>query len=520
MMLRFTEDSSDPRTIRVVIIGGGAAGLSALAALMRRPHFDAILLERQADIGGVWYQCDYPGLSLHSRSYSYKFHDFPPPPSDTEHATRNEILEYFSRYVESLGMAEHVHCHKHVGSVTFSDDAALIHKCHIHVEDLIAGQNHVLKCDYVICATGFSNAGVPTVPKFLGEERFTGKKIHSSELAAASLSKIKKKQAHVCLLGAGKSAYDLALQFAKHELLDRVTWVYRKSLWGLNYDFLYSDRPDKLALVMKHSQYLHTLRRFSEIPPVKELAREIVDGGMLLNVARDHGIYETRSAIYKPAEIELLKSNVRQIRSWVESLHGTTARLYNGASVEADYLVCCTGYGRARDLPVFQLASQGTPPVTVDPTNRPMLYRGMIDTRAPRLILFTGETIFPSQIFGFSVASEWAAHYIETMCAASIDVPAMSRCLAADDDAVNGKVREEYRYSWAAARETNSGGFGYFAGEASSRYLHQIFDDLGVEGTLAGEDDFAANLVFAASTDRTDFERLNQALTARLGEKR
>jgi len=48
----------------VVIVGGGASGLSAAGALQRR-GIDAVILEQDRDIGGVWAR-RYERLRLHT----------------------------------------------------------------------------------------------------------------------------------------------------------------------------------------------------------------------------------------------------------------------------------------------------------------------------------------------------------------------------------------------------------------------------------------------------------------------
>jgi len=48
----------------VVIIGGGAAGLSAAVELYRKGVTDIVLLEREEELGGVLRQCIHDGFGL------------------------------------------------------------------------------------------------------------------------------------------------------------------------------------------------------------------------------------------------------------------------------------------------------------------------------------------------------------------------------------------------------------------------------------------------------------------------
>ncbi len=52
------------REPRVVIIGAGLAGITALRVFTRRGFSDVTVLEKAADVGGVWHWNRYPGLTL------------------------------------------------------------------------------------------------------------------------------------------------------------------------------------------------------------------------------------------------------------------------------------------------------------------------------------------------------------------------------------------------------------------------------------------------------------------------
>src|SRR5262249_30874007 len=155
------------------------------------------------------------------------------------------------------------------------------------------------------------------------------------------LDKIKVLHANVCLLGAGKSAYDIALQFAKRGMCDNTTWIYKKFLWGLNYDFIYSDSPDKHPLMEKHVKYQYLRRRLPDSILLDSLAEEIIPGVLFLNIESNLILHESRSAIYRPGEISELRSNTRRIKSSIRSLGEESLKLENGHEVDADYIICC-----------------------------------------------------------------------------------------------------------------------------------------------------------------------------------
>ncbi len=79
---------------RIVIVGGGAAGLSAAGALKRR-GLDSIVLDRNAQIGDVWTQ-RYDRLRLHT-VYSSIAH-YPLPRHYPKYPTKAQYAEYLREY--------------------------------------------------------------------------------------------------------------------------------------------------------------------------------------------------------------------------------------------------------------------------------------------------------------------------------------------------------------------------------------------------------------------------------------
>ena len=504
----FCTEYSNGTANRVVVIGAGAAGLSALGALRRRGHSDVLLLEKDAALGGIWRQCDYPDLSIHTKSFSYRFYNFPAPSSRSEHATRQEILDYFQAYVNSFQLDKYILYRIRVTKIIYLEDDRIPHRCELHIEDEVMHTTHVIRCSYVICALGFTNAGTPNLPVLPGQKYFRGKQCHAIEVNEAMFNDIRERGSSVCLLGGGKSAYDLALQFTKRGLSQQITWIYEKFLWGLNYDFLYYSGWRELSkAAMNYHYYLYALRRQPDSINIRSMAQEIVKTGLLTNIDENNlNIHETRSAIYKPSEIALLRSSTKRVRTWAQSLGLQTISLENGSEVLADYVIYCTGFGRAGNLLSIERKAIDGRTSVADPRNQKMLYRGMIDANFPEIIFFAGEALFGQQLFGFSIAGEWVAQFIKKIEPHNRD--ALKRDVEFDDIAINGGVRPEFGYSWIS-NGSKSGGCGYLIGEASVRYLQQIFHDLGIDEGIV------TNL-YASLADQVGFEGLARRIEGQL----
>ena len=69
----WTKDDVAPSTdFSVIVIGAGMSGLAAAYRLSQAgvPH---VVLERNADVGGVWLQNIYPGCRLDTSNFNYSY---------------------------------------------------------------------------------------------------------------------------------------------------------------------------------------------------------------------------------------------------------------------------------------------------------------------------------------------------------------------------------------------------------------------------------------------------------------
>src|SRR5262245_60097592 len=86
----------------VIVVGGGASGLSAAAALSRR-GIDVVVLEQDSELGGTWAR-RYDRLHLHTvRQFSGLAH-FPIPRRYPAYLSRDDVVEYLREYARHFGL--------------------------------------------------------------------------------------------------------------------------------------------------------------------------------------------------------------------------------------------------------------------------------------------------------------------------------------------------------------------------------------------------------------------------------
>ena len=94
---------------RVVIIGAGFAGIGMAIALQQAGIEDFVVLDRADDLGGIWRDNSYPGLTCDIPSQLYSF-SFRPWRWSRRYPARDEILAYLHALVAEHGLGPRLRC--------------------------------------------------------------------------------------------------------------------------------------------------------------------------------------------------------------------------------------------------------------------------------------------------------------------------------------------------------------------------------------------------------------------------
>jgi cation diffusion facilitator CzcD-associated flavoprotein CzcO len=151
-------------TLEVLIVGGGASGLSAAGALKRRGH-DAVVLERDTRVGARW-AGRYERLHLHTvRRFSGLAH-YGIPSDYPRYVPKDLFARYLEEYAEQMGLD--VRLGARVTSVARDDGAWTAET-----------EKGTWRARVVIVATGRYNE--QRLPRWLGREEFRGRIVHSGD---------------------------------------------------------------------------------------------------------------------------------------------------------------------------------------------------------------------------------------------------------------------------------------------------------------------------------------------------
>jgi putative flavoprotein involved in K+ transport len=177
----------------VVIVGGGASGLSAAAALARR-GIDAIVLERDVHVGGTWAR-RYDRLHLHTvRRFSGLAH-YPIPEHYPAYLSRDDVVAYLNEYVRHFGLR--VVTGKAIHKIRPRDGASAGWTA-------VTADGESWHGSVAVITTGQYRE--PVIPQWAGRDVYRGRLVHSSNYLNAAPYVHKR----VLVVGAGNSGAEIA----------------------------------------------------------------------------------------------------------------------------------------------------------------------------------------------------------------------------------------------------------------------------------------------------------------------
>lgn len=156
--------------IPILIIGCGFGGIAMAIALQKAGFHDFAILERAANVGGVWRDNSYPGAACDVASRLYSLSGDSDYDWSTTFAPRDEIFDYIRTCVDRHGIREHVKFETEVISAAFDKSAGS------WIVKTADGQRFI--CRFLISAVGLFNN--PSIPAFPGRDSFAGAQFHSA----------------------------------------------------------------------------------------------------------------------------------------------------------------------------------------------------------------------------------------------------------------------------------------------------------------------------------------------------
>lgn len=202
----------------VVVIGCGESGLLA-GIRLKEAGIPFTIVERNAGVGGTWYQNTYPGARVDVGNHFYCY-SFEPSDQWTHYfAEQPELQAYFEGVMARHGIGPHVRWETEVTAARWDDASATWTVTTVDRDGTVTD----LTARAVISAVGQLNR--PRVPNLAGRDTFAGKAFHSAEWDHS----VDLRGRRVAMIGAGASGFQIAPAIADD--IEHLTVFQRTAQW-------------------------------------------------------------------------------------------------------------------------------------------------------------------------------------------------------------------------------------------------------------------------------------------------
>jgi cation diffusion facilitator CzcD-associated flavoprotein CzcO len=454
-----------PKT--VAIVGAGVSGL-VTAKVLQADGFSVTVFDKQGEIGGVWASSrTYPQLRTNNTRELYEYSDLAYPEAADAFPTAEQVRSYLRAYVDRFELDGVLQLGEEVVSVSRETDECPWRKRFVVATRSTAGSTVPVEhhFDHVAVCNGVFSS--PHIPSIDGVGRFTGRVLHSSQLTSTDELEGRR----VIVVGAGKSALDCAAVAADHGSSCRLVfrsprWMAPQYVLGVRYDWLFMNRLLELFYGY-HRQgrveaFLHgpakpVVRLFWQIQswiarratraPDQLVPDEPLPSGLEnLGVGAEfYDAVQERRALLTRAEVEAFTG-------------GSSVRLSNGETVDADAVIFATGWQQHLDFLAEELRQQ----IRVHGTFR--LYRHILPPREQGL----GFVGYASSLIN-TLTSEIAAHWLSQHFRGELHLPPAEEMEQEID-----RVQYWAQQTFPAASE------GYFIGPYVAHHVDELLRDMGL----------------------------------------
>ena len=378
----------------VIVVGAGFAGIGA-AIKLREAGCDFLVLEKAAEIGGVWRDNTYPdcGCDVPSAFYSYSF--APNPRWSRLFAKQSEIKAYTRDTAERFGVVAHIRLGAELITANW-DAPARLWRLKTTAGDYAA--------QFLIMACGPMH--VPVLPRVPGLETFTGVSFHSSRWR----HDLDLRDKRVAVIGTGASAIQfvpmIQRQVQQLTLFQRTPpWVLPKmdALISPRWQWLFEKVPLTQSLFRKllYVQFellnlsLKSPRLIKRLESVgkKNIARGVKDPVLRARLTPDFALGCKRILMSNTWYRALAKPNVR-VQTGVARVEGSELVAEDGQRCTADVIVFATGFEVANPPIAERIVGASGKLLSEHWQGSPKAYLGTMTQDCPNLFLTFGPNLY------------------------------------------------------------------------------------------------------------------------------
>lgn len=233
----------------IAIIGAGVAGL-ALGKLLNDLELPYVILEKNRNVGGTWWENTYPGAGVDTPNHAYSFSFGKSHRWSRYFSPQNEIQDYLSGKADEFDIRPHIRFGVEVKQVDWQADGG-----HWLLQIDGPDGNETLAAPILVSAVGqISFAKVPPID---GMDSFGGTLFHSSKWPKDLDLQGKK----VAIVGTGASSMQIAPTIA--DTVAELTIFQRSPQWARPIPRYHENLSDGAQYLLEHVPFYAPWFRFT-----------------------------------------------------------------------------------------------------------------------------------------------------------------------------------------------------------------------------------------------------------------
>ncbi|KAF7960488.1 hypothetical protein EAE96_000168 [Botrytis aclada] len=370
------------RPVSVIVIGAGFSGIYCGVRIPERlRNVNLKIYEKNAGVGGTWYENRYPGCACDIPSHSYQYSFAPNPNWSSFYAPAPEIRQYLEDVVKRFSVDRFIKCSHKVVGAQWDDKKA---KWKVRVENLETGETFTDEADVVISARGtLNNISWPKI------EGLSDIKIPVMHSAAWDMN-YDFKNKRIGVIGGGSSAIQIIPSLQKVSgtklscFIRSKTWISRPfgdvamERLGIKETYFSAEQKARFANDPEHYLEFRTIieRNGNSVHAMslkdseqQETARDDFTELMKEKLAKNPEIFKAllpsfsvgcRRLTPGPGYLEaLVEDNVDFIDTPILKASANGLILKSGEERELDVLVCATGFQASAPPPFPVIGRNG-----------------------------------------------------------------------------------------------------------------------------------------------------------------
>lgn len=138
--------------VRIITIGAGASGLNVIRTLRKHlQNFEHVVYEKNADVGGTWFENRYPGCRCDIPSHNYQFSWRTNPDWTSFYSDNYEIHAYFKSLCDEEKMWNSIRLSHIVKFAQWNEEEGL---WHVKVKDMTTNNEFEDTCHFLLDGSG------------------------------------------------------------------------------------------------------------------------------------------------------------------------------------------------------------------------------------------------------------------------------------------------------------------------------------------------------------------------------